>query len=91
MWLLAGQKAPDHSTIARFWTGFSVEAYANRYTFVWKKSVEKWEEIVTVKPIRMLPLCIWRTTICIKVQLKPGYNVQIGVDGEYIVVADIFQ
>lgn len=24
-------------------------------------------------------------------QLKPGYNVQIGVDSEYIVVADIFQ
>ena len=25
------------------------------------------------------------------VQLKPGYNVQIGVDSEYIVAADIFQ
>ena len=24
-------------------------------------------------------------------QLKPGYNVQIGVDSEYIVAADIFQ
>lgn len=76
MWLLAGQKAPDHSTIARFRTGFlaeacenlfyqmvkrleqagelsketvfidgtKLEACANRYTFVWKKSVGKWEE-----------------------------------------------
>lgn len=26
MWLLAGQKAPDHSTIARFRTGFLLEA-----------------------------------------------------------------
>ncbi len=26
MWLLAGQKAPDHSTIARFRTGFASEA-----------------------------------------------------------------
>ena len=26
MWLLAGQKAPDHSTIARFRTGFLAEA-----------------------------------------------------------------
>ncbi len=26
MWLLAGQKAPDHSTIARFHTGFLAEA-----------------------------------------------------------------
>ena len=76
MWLLAGQKAPDHSTIARFKTGFladacenlfpqmvrglaeagelsketvfidgtKLEACANKYTFVWKKSVGKWEE-----------------------------------------------
>ena len=76
MWLLAGQKAPDHSTIARFRTGFLAEACedlfyqlvrrlseygelsketvfidgtkledcANKYTFVWKKSVNKWEE-----------------------------------------------
>lgn len=75
-WLLAGQKAPDHSTIARFRTGFladacedlfyqmvdhlsragelseetvfidgtKLEACANKYTFVWKKSVGKWEE-----------------------------------------------
>ena len=75
MWLLAGQKAPDHSTIARFRTGFladacenlfyqmirrleesgelsketvfidgtKLEACANKYTFVWKKSVGKWE------------------------------------------------
>lgn len=76
MWLLAGQKAPDHSTIARFRTGFlaeaceelfyqlvrllasmgelsketvfidgtKLEACANKYTFVWKKSISKWEE-----------------------------------------------
>ena len=76
MWLLAGQKAPDHSTIARFRTGFlaeacenlfyqmvrrlaekneisnetvfidgtNLESCANKYTFVWKKSVGKWEE-----------------------------------------------
>ena len=76
LWLLAGQKAPDHSTIARFRTRFLVytcedlfyqmvrylseldelsketifidgtklEACANRYTFVWKKSVNHWEE-----------------------------------------------
>jgi transposase len=76
MWLLAGQKAPDHSTIARFRTGYlleiceglfyqyvkrlmhinelgletvfidgtKLEACANKYTFVWRKSVCKWEE-----------------------------------------------
>ena len=81
MWLLAGQKAPDHSTIARFRTGFladacedlfyqmvrrleqsgeiaketvfidgtKLEACANRYTFVWKRSVGKWEAKMLVK------------------------------------------
>lgn len=76
MWLLAGSKAPDHTTIARFRTGYlasacedlfyqmvrklatygelsqetifidgtKLEACANKYTFVWKKSVGKWEE-----------------------------------------------
>lgn len=76
MWLLAGHKAPDHSTIARFHTDFladacedlfyqmvrrlgqadelsketvfidgtKLEACASKYTFVWKKSVGKWEE-----------------------------------------------
>ena len=81
MWLLAGQKAPDHSTIARFRTGFletacedlfyqmarrladfgeisketvfidgtKIEAASNKYTFVWKKSVGKWEEKMFAK------------------------------------------
>ena len=81
MWLPARQKAPDHSTIARFRTGFladaceelfyqmvrrlasmdelskeivfidgiKLEACANKYTFVWKKSVGKGEEKMFVK------------------------------------------
>lgn len=81
MWLLAGQKAPDHSTIARFRTGVlaeacedlfyqivrnlaamgelgqetvfidgtKLEACANKYTFVWRKSVGKWEEKMSAK------------------------------------------
>jgi transposase len=73
MWLLEGNKAPDHSTIARFRKdyltdsvedlfyqlvsylneigeidfenifidGTKIEANANRYTFVWRKSILK--------------------------------------------------
>ena len=73
MWLLAGERVPDHSTINRFrkdrlgevmeglfyqfiqklcelgevkyenvfLDGTKIEANANRYTFVWKKAVEK--------------------------------------------------
>ena len=211
MWLLAGQKAPDHSTIARFRTGFlanacedlfyqmvrklaqtdelsketvfidgtKLEACANKYTFVWKKSVSKWEEKMFAKiedAVQMInheymqSFLVCRETrtsdiqkivdylnayCCEKAipfvhgrgkrktihqrylelfqrfldrqmlydlhhscfgnrnsysktdvdatfmhmkddhmrnaQLKPGYNVQIGVDSEYIVAVDIFQ
>ena len=70
MWLLQGQKAPDHNTIARFRKGrlsgiveglfnqklgelgeiqyenifidgTKIEAYANKYSFVWKKTTLK--------------------------------------------------
>ena len=210
MWLLAGQKAPDHSTIARFRTGFlaeacedlfyqlvrrlaqygelsketvfidgtKLEACANKYTFVWRKSVNKWEEKMFLKletAVRLLNheymkdfvitrenrtkelqmIMDFLETYCSdhriafvhgrgnrksihqrycelfrrfldrqlmydlhnsrfegrnsysktdvdatfmhmkddhmrNAQLKPGYNVQIGVDSEYIVAADIF-
>ena len=210
-WLLAGQKAPDHSTIARFRSGFleeacedlfyqmvhrlervgelsketvfldgtKLEACANKYTFVWKKSVGKWEEKMFIKiqeAVRLVnqefiqsfrvgteyrvqdlrKICRFLEEICRErniefvhgrgkrksieqrylelfqrylerqitydwhtasfqgsnnycktdpdatfmhmkddhmrnAQLKPGYNVQIGVDSEYIVAVDIFQ
>lgn len=211
MWLLAGHKAPDHSTIARFRTGFladacenlfyqmvrrlaqaqelsretvfidgtKLEACANKYTFVWKKSVGKWEEKMFQKIQETLKLlnqeyiesftiqpetrtqdlqricrflektCKTQNTRFVSgrgkrksknqrflelfrrflerqiaydwhtasfqgrnsycktdpdatfmhmkddhmrnAQLKPGYNVQIGVDSEYIAAVDIFQ
>lgn len=211
MWLLAGQKAPDHSTIARFRTGFladacetlfyqmvrrledagelsketvfidgtKLEACANKYTFVWKKSVGKWEEKMFQKIQESIQLlnreylqdfsavpetrtqdlqkivlfleerCRTDNTVFVhgrgkrknrnqrylelfrrflerqtiydwhtasfqgrnnycktdpdaafmhmkddhmrNAQLKPGYNVQIAVDSEYIVATDIFQ
>ncbi len=211
MWLLAGHKAPDHSTIARFRTGFlaeacedlfyqmvrrlatmgelsketvfidgtKLEACANKYTFVWRKSVGKWEEKMFSNmedAVQMLNLEYIQTFAISKenrtadlqrivnylknychthgvvfmygrgkrksvhqrylelfqrfldrqllydlhhsrfgsrnsysktdvdatfmhmkddhmrnAQLKPGYNVQIGVDSEYIIAADIFQ
>ena len=211
MWLLAGKRAPDHSTIARFRTGFladacenlfyqmvkrlenagelsketvfidgtKLEACANRYTFVWKKSIGKWEAKMFQKiqaAVSLLnqeyiqsfqvaentrtqdlqEICRFLEGVCKdqhtvfvhgrgkrksrnqrylelfrrflerqtiydwhtasfqgrnnycktdpdatfmhmkddhmrNAQLKPGYNVQIAVDSEYIVAADIFQ
>ena len=75
IWLLQGQKAPDHNTIARFRSqrlanclrdlfnqliiylgenneiqyenlfvdGTKIEANANKYTFIWKKATDKFE------------------------------------------------
>jgi len=211
MWLLAGRRVPDHSTIARFRTGFlaeacedlfyqmvrrlacmgelsketvfidgtKLEACANKYTFVWKKSVGKWEEkmfsniekavqLVNYEYIQSFTvtregrlsdiqrILDFLTSYCQdhdivpvygrgkrrsihqryldmfqrfhdrqllyhlhntrfgernsysktdvdatfmhmkddhmrNAQLKPGYNVQIGVDSEYVVAAEIFQ
>ena len=211
MWLLAGRKAPDHSTIARFRTDFlaeacedlfyqmvsrlekagelsketvfidgtKLEACANKYTFVWRKSVGKWEEKLlreiqeavallnqdyfqsfhvdeATRSKDLQKICRFLDGICLEqrtvfvhgkgkrksknqkyyelfhrfserqtvydwhtasfqgrnnycktdpdatfmhmkddhmrnAQLKPGYNVQIAVDSEYIVVTDIFQ
>jgi transposase len=211
MWLLAGQKAPDHSTIGRFRTGYLLEACenlfyqyvrklaemkelgletvfidgtklescANKYTFVWRKSVGKWEEKMFIKISQVVDSINLEHLTCFAVgeenrtanlqkivdflesyneenrvvfvygrgkrktkhqkyyeicrrfldrqhlydlhnsrfsgrnsysktdvdatfmrmkddhmrnaQLKPGYNVQLAVDSEYIVAADIFQ
>ena len=90
MWLLQGQSAPDHATIARFQNerltdviedlfvqlitklhklgeikfnnifidGTKIEANANRYTFVWAKTVEKNLQKLNAKINRELPeLC----------------------------------
>ena len=88
MWLLAGQKALEYSTIARFRTGFladacenlfyqmvrrlensgelsketvfidgtKLEVFANKYTFVWKKSVGRWEETMFDKIVAAVEL-----------------------------------
>ena len=87
MWLLQGQSAPDHATIARFQNerltdviedlfvqlimklhkigeisfrnifidGTKIEANANRYTFVWAKTVEKNRQKLNAKINLELP------------------------------------
>lgn len=88
MYLLEGQRAPDHNTIARFRSGIlaseagqdllrqlvallkesgvlsmeavfidgtKIEANANKYSFVWKKSTEKQVEKVQAKIHDVLP------------------------------------
>ena len=48
-------------------------------------------ETIIVKQIQTLHLCIWKIMTWEAAQLKPGYNIQIGGDSQYIVSADIFQ
>ncbi len=92
-WLLAGQPAPDHSTISRFRhdyladevledlfyqqvmslyhleevrfenvfiDGTKLEANANKYTFVWKKTVLKNEGKMLIYAISVPDLCSCR-------------------------------
>ena len=86
IWLLQGQKAPDHNTIARFRVnhldkcidnlfnqlvmklgemdeisyknifidGTKIEANANKYTFVWKKATDKFENKLQEKIKKVL-------------------------------------
>jgi len=86
MWLLQGEAAPDHNTIARFRSerltevvedlfrqlvlvlhrhgeialenlfvdGTKIEACANKYSFVWKKSVDKQAERLQAKAAKAL-------------------------------------
>ena len=157
MWLLAGHKAPDHSTIARFRTGFLADAcedlfyqmvnreymqsfricketmtadlqrivdhmkeycHENEIVFVYgrgkRKSVhQRYLELFESFLDRQLLYDLHNSRFGSRnsysktdvdaafmhmkddhmrnAQLKPGYNIQIGVDSEYIVAADIFQ
>lgn len=97
IWILNGEKAPNHSEIARFRSkrladciedlfyqlvliladveeikfqhlfvdGTKIEANANKYSFVWKKSINKYETRVLAKLDELLPeLCIKYTLFC---------------------------
>ncbi len=104
IWLLQGQKAPDHNTIARFRTsrlcdcldnlfsqlitklahlgeikyenvfidGTKIEANANKYTFVWKKSVNKNETKMRIKIGQMID--------SINADFKADYELTEGTD-----------
>ena len=101
MWLLAGQKALDHSTIARFRTGFLADACEDLFyqmvRFLERQTVYDWHTASFQGRNNYCKTDPDATFMHMKddhmrnAQLKPGYNVQIGVDSEYIVAADIFQ
>ena len=63
MYLLEGRSAPDHATIARcgneiFIDGAKIEANANKYTFVWKKSVTKNQARLLEKIALLVQECV---------------------------------
>lgn len=156
MWLLAGQKAPDHSTIARFRTGFLADACEDLFYQMVRRLEQMNELSKETRTHDIQKICCFIEQVCEEqhtvfvhgrgkrksrnqkylelfrrflerqtvydwhtasfqgrnnycktdpdatfmhmkddhmrnAQLKPGYNVQIGVDSEYIVAADIFQ
>ena len=75
MWLLAGQKAPDHSTIARFRTGFLADACENLFYQMirrLKESGELSKETVFIDGTK-LEACANKYMLCLeKVRGKMG-------------------
>ena len=86
-----------------FVDGTKIEANANKYSFVWKKSITKYELRLHEKQAKLTPeLCSkygrnsfsktnsdaafmrMKDDHMRNSQLKPGHNVQLGVEGEYI-------
>ena len=56
-----------------FVDGTKIEAYANKYTFVWKKAVEKRLETLNKKIDRVLPIIAERYGINTNVSLEDCY------------------
>ena len=57
MYLLEGKPVPDHSGETIFVDGTKIEACANKYTFVWKKSVSKNQEKLLMKIADFIDEC----------------------------------
>ena len=83
MWLLEGFKAPDHNTIARFRTGRLEPILDDLFNSIFngRNSFSKTDIDATFMHMKDDHMK--------NAQLKPGYNIQIGVEGEYIVGVDI--
>ena len=89
MWLLNGEPAPDNTTLSRF-QNEKLEEYLERSEkyeecfkkFKGRKSYSKTDEDATF--MRM------KEDHMRNGQLKPAYNVQIGVEAEYIIGVGLF-
>ena len=97
---LEGMGETDHKAV--FIDGTKLESRAGRYTFVWRKSVEKqallerWERTVEEGRSSYSKTDPDATFMRMKEdhmrngQLKPEYNVQIAVNSEYITGLEAF-
>ena len=66
-----------------FIDGTKIEANANKYTFVWKKAVTKNQAKLLIKLADFVAECEQLYDMG-NGQLKPAFNLQHGVDSEYI-------
>ena len=78
MWLLQGFKAPNHNTIARFRTGRLEPILDDLFNFIfnWRNNFSKTDIYATFMHMKDDHMK--------NAQFKPVYNIQIGVEGEYI-------
>ena len=77
MWLLQGFKAPNHNTIARFRTGRLEPILDDLFNFIfnWRNNFSKTDIDATFMHMKDDHMK--------NSQLKPGYNIQIGVEVKY--------
>ena len=56
--------------------GTKIEAYANRYSFVWRESIEKWQEKLKMR---------MKEDYTVNSKLKPSYNFQLAGASDFII------
>lgn len=73
--------------------GTKIESTANKYTFVWKKAVEKNEKKLDEKLkvfLKDVEEITCKEDAMLNGQLKPGYNIQVGTENNFVVGYDVF-
>ena len=73
--------------------GTKIESIANKYTFMWKKAIEKNEKKLDEKLkvfLKDVEEITCKKDAMLNGQLKPGYNIQVGTENNFVVGYDVF-
>lgn len=85
---LVEEKLIDQEAI--FIDGTKIEANANKFTFVWKKSVKRYHQGLIEKTDHDATFMRMKEDYMKNGQLKAGYNVQIATENQYTLAYEIY-